>query len=292
VVERVARCVRDAADEADLSPKQIKAVGIGAPGAVDPAKGEVLFAPNLQWKNAPLQKELEKHLGIPVFIENDCNACTLGVHEVEMKAKPRNLLGIFLGTGIGGGLILDGRLFSGFNHTAGEIGHMVLEVGGPKCGCGNLGCFEALASRTAIFRELARRAKEGEKTVLTDFLQGGETITDLKSGDLRKALRRGDKLTEKVVESAAEYTGIAIANLANILGPEVIVLGGGVAGIGEPWREAVARHLPGFLMEPFRPGPDVRLSALGRLVVPVGAALAAARLRETSTGPALEIQRR
>jgi glucokinase len=228
VVERVARCVRDAADEADLSPKQIKAVGIGAPGAVDPAKGEVIFAPNLQWKNAPLQKELEKHLGIPVFIENDCSACTLGVHEVEMKSKPRNLLGIFLGTGIGGGLILDGRLHSGFNHTAGEIGHMVLEVGGPKCGCGNLGCFEALASRTAIFRELARRAKEGEKTVLTDFLQGGDTITDLKSGDLRKALRRGDKLTEKVVESAAEYTGIAIANLANILGPEVVVLGGGV----------------------------------------------------------------
>ena len=126
------------------------------------------------------------------------------------------------------GVCTDGRLFYGFNQTEGEIGHMVLEVGGPKCGCGNLGCFEALASRTAIFRELARRAKEGEKTVLTDFLQGGETITDLKSGDLRKALRRGDKLTEKVVESAADYTGIAIANLANILGPEVIVLGGGV----------------------------------------------------------------
>lgn len=228
VVERVARCVRDAVDEADLSLKQIKAVGIGAPGAVDPVKGEVIFAPNLQWKNAPLQKELEKHLGVPVFVENDCNACALGVQEVELKGKPRNMLGIFLGTGIGGGLILDGKLFSGFNRTAGEIGHMVIQVGGPKCGCGNNGCFEALASRTSIFRELARRVKEGEKTILTEFLQGDEEISDLKSGDLRKAIRKGDKLTEKVIEDAAEYTGIAVANLANILGPEVIVLGGGV----------------------------------------------------------------
>jgi glucokinase len=228
VVDRVARCVRDAVDEADLSLKQVRAVGIGAPGAIDPAKGEVIFAPNLQWKDAPLRKELEKLLGVPVFVENDCNACALGVHEVELRGKPRHMLGIFLGTGIGGGLILDGRLYSGFNRTAGEIGHMVLQVGGPKCGCGNNGCFEALASRTAIFRELARRAKEGEKTLLTEFLNAGEGITDLKSGDLRKALRKGDKLVERVIEEAAEYTGIAVANLANILGPEVIVLGGGV----------------------------------------------------------------
>ena len=228
IVERIARCVRDAVDEADLSIKQIRGIGIGAPGAINPETGEVIFAQNLKWKDAPLKRELEKILGTPVFVENDCNVCTLGVHEIEFEGKPKNLLGIFLGTGIGGGLILEGRLYGGFNRTAGEIGHMVLEVGGPKCGCGNKGCFEALASRTAIFRKLNDAIKDGAKSVLPEFLKPGEEISDLKSGDLRKAIKRGDKLVERIVEEAAEYTGIAVANLINILNPEYIVLGGGV----------------------------------------------------------------
>lgn len=226
VLDRIDRCVRDAVDEADMSLKQVRAVGIGAPGAVNPENGEVIFAPNLDWRDAPLKKELEKRLAIPVFVENDCNACTLGVHEVELKGKPRNLLGIFLGTGIGGGLILDGELYRGFNGTAGELGHMVIQVGGPKCGCGNNGCFEALASRTAIFRDIQQRVKDGQKTILTEWL-GGD-LSELRSGDLRKAIRKGDKLVEKVVEEAAEFTGIAVSNLINIFNPEVIVLGGGV----------------------------------------------------------------
>jgi glucokinase len=186
----------------------------------------MIFAPNLKWENVPLKKVLEKQLGLPVFAENDCNACALGVYETELDPKPRSMMGIFLGTGIGGGIVLDGKPYSGFNRTAGEIGHMVLEVNGPKCGCGNKGCFEALASRTALFRRIQNAVKEGEKTVLTDML--GPELADMRSGDLRKALRRGDKLVEKVVEEAAEYTGIAVANIINLLNPEVIVLGGGV----------------------------------------------------------------
>ncbi len=226
VIERVAAAVLEAIDECDLQPRQIRGLGIGAPGACDPETGTVLFAPNLVWKNVPLKMELEKHLGLPVFVENDCNIQTLGVYEKELKAKPRNLVGIFLGTGIGAGLILEGELYRGFNRTAGEIGHMVLEVGGPKCGCGNRGCFEALASRTAIFKRLEAALKDGQKTVLTDLL--GPHLEDLRSGDLRKAIKRGDKLVERFVEEAAEYTGIAVANVINLLNPEVVVLGGGV----------------------------------------------------------------
>jgi glucokinase len=226
VVERVARCVRDAIDECDLDPRQIRGIGIGAPGASDPETGRVIFAPNLVWEDVPLKKDLEQHLGIPTFIENDCNIQTLGVYEKELRSKPRHVVGIFLGTGIGAGLIIDGRLFSGFNRTAGEIGHMVIEVGGPKCGCGNRGCFEALASRTAIFRRIQSAVKEGQKTVLTDILDGD--LSELRSGDLRKAVRRGDKFVEKVIEDAAEYTGIAVANIINLLNPEVVVLGGGI----------------------------------------------------------------
>ena len=226
VIERVARCVRDAIDECDLSPKQIRGIGIGAPGAVNTEDGKVIFAPNLQWEDIPLKRLLEKELQVPVFLENDCNLCTLGVYEAELNSKPRHALGIFLGTGIGGGLIIDGQLYSGFNRTAGEIGHMVIEVGGPKCGCGNRGCFEALAGRAALFRRIESDVKAGQKTILTDML--GPNLDDLRSGDLRKAIRKGDKYIEKIVEEAAEYTGIAVANLINILNPQVVVLGGGV----------------------------------------------------------------
>ena len=193
---------------------------------MDSESGKVIFAPNLGWNDVPLKKELEKLLERPVLLENDCNVCTLGVYEVELKAKPRDVVGIFLGTGIGGGLILEGKLYSGFNRTAGEIGHMVLEVSGPKCGCGNKGCFEALASRTAIFRKIKEAVKEGQKTLLTEML--GPELEDLRSGDLRKAIKRGDKFVEHIVEEAAEYTGIAVSNLINILNPEVVVIGGGL----------------------------------------------------------------
>jgi glucokinase len=226
VIERIARCVQDAVDECDLDLKQIRGVGIGSPGAVDPESGKVMFAGNLGWKDVSLKKELEKHLGVPVFLGNDCNVCTLGVHEVELEGKPKNMIGVFLGTGIGGGLIIEGKLFSGFNRTAGEVGHMVLEVNGPKCTCGNRGCWEALSSRSALFRQILEAVKDGQKTVLTEML--GNDLKDLRSGDLRKAIKQGDKFVEHVVEESAKYTGIAVANLINILSPEVVVIGGGL----------------------------------------------------------------
>lgn len=226
VIERIARCVGDAVDECDLSIDRVRGVGVGAPGAVDPDAGRVIFAPNLGWKDVLLKKALEKQLDLPVFIENDCNICTLGVYELELKSKPRHMAGIFVGTGIGGGFIINGEMYAGFNKTAGEVGHMVILAGGPKCACGNNGCLEALASRTAIFRQIKEAVGEGQKTVLTEML--GPKLEDLRSGDLRKAIRRGDKFVSRIIEQAAEYTGIAVANLINLLSPEVVVLGGGV----------------------------------------------------------------
>jgi glucokinase len=227
VMNRIARCIEDAVDECDLRMEQIRGVGIGAPGAVDSGSGKVIFAPNLPgWTDVALKKELEKELKVPVFLENDGNICTLGVYHVELEAKPRQMVGIFIGTGIGAGIIIEGKLYTGFNRSAGEIGHMVLEVGGPKCGCGNRGCFEALAGRQAIFKRIQMLVKEGQKTVLTEML--GDDLEDMRSGDLRKAIKRGDKLVDKIVEEAAEYIGIGIANVINLLGPEYIVVGGGV----------------------------------------------------------------
>ena len=277
VIERVARCVQDAIDEADLSLKQIGGIGIGAPGAVDFETGTVIFAPNLEgWKDVTLKKDLEKQLGVPVFVENDANIAVLGVHVAELKAKPRHVVGIFVGTGIGGGLILNGELFSGTNHTAGEIGHMVVDVNGPKCGCGNKGCFEAVASRTAIFQQIKAGVKDGQKTLLTEML--GDDLSDLRSGDLRKAIRRGDKFVDRVVEGAAEYIGIATANLVNILGPEVVVLGGGVIeALADEMMSVIVETANDYAMPGTMKGVDIIASKLGDNAGITGAAVLARR---------------
>lgn len=277
VIERIARCVQDAIDEADLSMKQVAGIGIGAPGAVDFDSGTVIFAPNMEgWKDIGLKKELEKALDVPVFVENDCNIAALGVHVAELKGKPRHLLGIFVGTGIGGGLIINGNLFSGFSHTAGEVGHMVLEVNGPKCGCGNKGCLEALASRTAIFQQIKAGVKDGQKTILTDML--GEDLADLRSGDLRKAIRRGDKFVDKVIETAAEYIGIATANLINILNPEVVVLGGGVIeALEDEMMSVIVETAQDYAMPGTMKGVEIIASKLGDSAGITGAAVLAQR---------------
>jgi glucokinase len=279
VIERIARCVHDALDECDLNLKQLRGVGLGAPGAVDPESGRVLFASNLGWEDVPLKKELEKLLGAPVFLDNDCNICMLGIHEIELKGKPHHMIGIFLGTGIGGGLILEGNLYCGHNHAAGEVGHMILEVNGPKCGCGNKGCFEALASRTAIFNRVRSAVKNGQKTILTDML--GDELTDLRSGDLRKAIRKGDKFVGQIIEEAAEYTGIAVANLINVFNPEIVVLGGGIIDALEDEMMAIIIETAGdYALPRTTKGIEIIASKLGDDAGIHGAAVLARR--ETS----------
>src|SRR6266536_2949848 len=245
--------------------------------AVDLGAGTVIFAPNLEgWKDIPLKKELEKILGVPVFVENDCNISALGVYVAELKGKPRSMVGIFVGTGIGGGLIINGELFSGFNHTAGEIGHMLLDVNGPKCGCGNKGCFEALASRTAIFQRIKAGIKAGEKTMLTEML--GDDLEDMRSGDLRKAIRRGDKFVSKVIEQTAEYIGIGVSNLVNILGPEVVVLGGGVMeALSDEMMSVITKTAKDHAMPGTMKGVEIIASKLGDNAGITGAAVLARR---------------
>jgi glucokinase len=276
VMDRIARCARDVVDECDLDFKQVRSVGIGAPGAIDPETGRVIFAPNLQWQDVPLKRVLEKQLGVPVSVENDCNCATLGVFEKELQSKPRYLVGVFIGTGLGGGIVIDGKLNLGANGTAGEIGHMVIQVGGPKCNCGNRGCFEALASRTAIFRNLHAAIKDGQKTLLTEML--GPDLTDLRSGDLRKAIRKGDKLVEKIVEEAAEYTGVAVANLINILNPQTVVLGGGVIdALGDEMMAIIVETAEDYILNGTNKGVEIIASKAGDDAGIIGGAVLARR---------------
>ncbi len=227
VIDRIASCIQKAIDKSRVAPESIQAVGIGAPGPLDPGTGVVIFAPNLGWKDVPLKAELETRTGILTFVDNDVNVGTLGEHTFGVGQNVQNLVGIFVGTGIGGGIIMQGELFHGASKTAGEIGHIIVKADGPRCGCGTRGCLEALASRTAMTKQFQKAIlKKGKKSILSE-LTGGE-LGLIRSGTLAKAIQRKDKLTLKVLKRATKYLGVGIGSIVNFLNPEMIVLGGGV----------------------------------------------------------------
>ncbi len=227
VIDRISDCIKEAFKKSEVSEDTIRAIGIGAPGPLDPETGVVIFAPNLGWKDVPLKKELEARIGIPTFVDNDVNVGTLGEHTYGAGRGVQNLVGIFVGTGIGGGIILNGELFHGASKTAGEIGHIIVQEGGPKCGCGNRGCLEALASRTAMTKQLRNAImKKGKKSAITKFTDGD--LQQIRSGTLAKALRSKDKLTQNVFKKTTKYLGVGIGSIVNFLNPDMIVLGGGV----------------------------------------------------------------
>lgn len=227
VIDRIAASIQQAIGKSGVTAASIEAVGIGAPGPLDPETGVVIFAPNLGWRDVPLKAELEARVGIPTFVDNDVNVGTLGEHAFGAGKGVQNIVGIFVGTGIGGGIILHGELFHGASKTAGEIGHIIVKADGPKCGCGVRGCLEALASRTAMTKQLQKAIEKKEKKSVISKLTDGD-LSAIRSGVLAKAIRSNDKLTLKVFKKATKYLGIGIGSIVNFLNPEMIILGGGV----------------------------------------------------------------
>ena len=227
VIDRIANSIRKAIDKSGVASESIQAVGIGAPGPLDPATGVVIFAPNLGWRDVPLKAELEARVGFPTFVDNDVNVGTLGEHVFGAGRGVQNVVGIFVGTGIGGGIILNGELFHGASKTAGEVGHIIVKAGGPRCGCGTRGCLEAIASRTAMTKQFRKAIlKKGKKSVISKLTDGD--LGAIRSGVLAKAIRLNDKLTLKIFKKVTKYLGIGIGSIVNFLNPEMIVLGGGV----------------------------------------------------------------
>ncbi|MCH2382361.1 MAG: ROK family protein [Pedosphaera sp.] len=226
VCGQIVETIRSAAELAGIDPAKVNGAGIGAPGSISSDESHVLFAPNLGWRDAPLKADLEAQLGCPVWLGNDCNVAATGIHRLELEAKPNDMVSLFLGTGIGAGIITNGVFLTGATRAAGEVGHMVLDPDGPVCGCGTRGCFEALASRTAIFNKVKSAVNDGAKTLLMDA--GDDSVTRIRSGKLRRAIEAGDELAAAVLGETCLYTGVAIANLCNLLNPEVVALGGGL----------------------------------------------------------------
>jgi glucokinase len=240
-----------------------RAIGMGIPGLVDVARGITRFLPNLatQWRDVHAAEFLSREFRCPVYLLNDARLATLGEMHYGAEAGARNLVFLTIGTGIGGGVVIDGRLRLGPLGAAGEVGHQTVIADGPMCGCGNRGCLEAVASGSALTGEGVRLLRSGLAPHLLELV-GGEAsgVNPLR---MAEAARLGDTAVAQAIERAAGYLGIGVANLVTILHPEVVVLGGGVAGMGElllgPVRRAILERVRMF------PADNVRVecSTLG-----------------------------
>ncbi len=281
VIDRIAASIQRAIDKSGVPAASIQSVGIGAPGPLDPATGVVIFAPNLRWKNVRLKEELEARVNIPTFVDNDVNVGTLGEHVFGAGKDFQNVVGIFVGTGIGGGIILQGELFHGASKTAGEIGHIIVKAGGPRCGCGTRGCLEALASRTAMAKQFQKAIlKNGKKSVLSELTDGD--LRTVRSGVLAKAIRANDKLTLKVIKRATKYLGIGIGSIVNFLNPEMIILGGGVVeALDDTFLDSIRAAAKKYALPNTLDGVQIVPAKLGDNAGILGAAALARQRSET-----------
>ena len=270
VEDRIVRIIQEAIGQADVGA--IKGIGAGSPGPLDPKTGVIIDTPNLAWKNFPLGQTLSDAFNVPVAVDNDVNMGTYGEWRLGEAKDCKNVVGIFPGTGIGGGLIINGELFHGFTGAAGEVGHMTIEVDGPYCGCGKRGCFEAVASRLAIASQVAALAIRDDAPAI--FAECGADLSKIRSGVLAKAIENGDKKVEDVVRKAAYYVGIAAANLINILSPEAVVLGGGlVEAMEDLYLEEAGNAIKKHAMPFLRKGVKLVAANLGDDAVALGAAV-------------------
>ncbi|MET8867468.1 ROK family glucokinase [Nonomuraea sp. NPDC004580] len=265
VAETVADVVRELSEGRD-----VEAVGVGAAGFVDESRSVIRFAPNLAWREEPLQKKISGLVGLPVVIENDANAMAWGETRFGAGRGQSHVVCLTLGTGIGGGLVFDGALYRGRWGMGAELGHMQVQPGGRECGCGNIGCWEQYASGQALVkeaRELADAQPERAATLLG--LAGGK----IEGEEVTEAARLGDEVSLAAFANLADWLGQGMADLASILDPGCFIVGGGVSRAADLFidraRQAFAERLTG---RGHRPLAEIRLAELGASAGVVGAA--------------------
>ena len=272
VMAEIVAGIQSALATAEIDKAELAAVGIGTPGSVDTATGQVSKAPNLPGfiDKVPLASTVSAALGgTPVTVDNDVRAAVMGEFRRGAGRPYKDLLGVFVGTGVGGGLILGGELRQG-RGNAGEIGHTTVKAGGRRCSCMRLGCLEAYAGRMSIEKTARHRVEKGDKTKLFEIMErkGRDRVT---SSVIADALEQGDRLTIELVDDAIEALGLALANAQNLVEVEAVIVGGGLADrLGEPFVRKVADAMTKDLRMPEQP-PAVLTTELGDLSGAVGA---------------------
>ena len=251
-LERIWKTIQELAQELDINIKNIKGIGLGIPGPVL-EQSIVAFFANFPWeRNINIKEKLEKLTGIETKLDNDANIIALGEAKYGAAKGSKSSVTVALGTGIGGGIYIDGKLVSGAKGAAGEVGHMKIVKDGKLCGCGQRGCFEAYVSATGLIREAVSRLTVNKQNLLYKMIDGD--LMKLEAKDIFDAAREGDAFSLDLVDYEAEYLALGIANILNIINPEVVVLGGGVALAGDillnPMREKMVKYaLPVTLEE-------------------------------------------
>ena len=278
VIDRIEKTVRKACDKLDTDPEDYQALCIGAPGAIDMSTGVVHDAPNLGWADVPLGEMLQDRLGLPVVVDNDVNIGVVGEYVYGAGQGVLDMVGIWVGTGIGGGIIIDGKPHQGWRGSAGEIGHTVVNPYGRMCGCGREGCVEAYASKTAMMKMIEEQMERGRESIVPEIMEekGKRKLT---SSVIEDALEAGDALMAETLETAQFHLGLLTANLVNILDPQVIVFGGGIVErLGRSFIDPIARIARTYFMQQ-EDAEKVRIvpSALGDEAGSVGAAVVAYR---------------
>lgn len=241
LVGRIVAGIRKLMAQKGLGPGAVAGIGMGVPGLIDTARGVALLAPNLHWENVPVADLVARELGMPVRIQNDVRCAALGEKRFGAGRGVDNLVLITLGTGIGSGIFLNGQLWTGPGGYAGEAGHITVEAEGPACACGNRGCVEAFSGRFGIIRRAKEALAQQPSAKLLDLVQGDPDR--LTPALLHQAAVAGDKLAAKVLEDTGRYVGIGMASVVNLLNPERIIVGGGVARAGELILEPIRKEI-------------------------------------------------
>lgn len=227
VVERIIKAIQEVINQTIVPGNQIKGIGIGSPGTINIQSGIIISSPNFpKWKQVPLKHMIEEKLSIPTFMDNDANAFAFGEKWVGAGKEVQSLVCLTLGTGVGGGIILNGRIWHGADGMAAEIGHMTVLPDGLKCNCGNYGCLESYASASSIVRRVCNAIQSGKLTMVLDYAKGN--LENITSDLVYQAALKGDELAIHIMNETATFLGIGIANLINLLNPEMIVVGGGL----------------------------------------------------------------
>ena len=246
--------------ESGIDRKKINAIASCAPGVIDQNTGVVLFTPNLPWRNYDLAGAMRKQFGVPFFVGTDVNLGVLGEYKFGAAQGYRNVAGFFVGTGLGGGLILNGSLFTGNQFKAAEYGHMILDPEGPLCNCGQRGCLEAFSSKQGLSAYIRQQVSRGRETMMAEAVQDGV----FRSKKLKKALAAGDAVAVEAVDRACHYLAVATGNIINTLSPDLVLYGGGVIeAVGEIFLEKVLREVDRYCMPAIRSTVDIKIASLG-----------------------------
>jgi glucokinase len=269
VIARIASSVRAACDRAGVAVESVAGAGISSPGPCDPKRGVVTNAPNLPgFHDVHITRLVSEALGLPVLLENDANAAAYGELCFGAGRGKRHIVYVTLGTGIGGGIIIDGKIYEGASGAAGEVGHIIIDPDGPPCNCGARGCVEALASGPAIAREAKRAIADGRSPIMAQLAGGARPNAEL----VLRAAQQGDDVARDIIQRAGHSLGIGLIGVLNCLNPEALILGGGLIGLGDLYLEPAINTAKSAAFEQIMADVTITIAALGERSGALGAA--------------------